>query len=225
MDEMLLPRFYEYITEAIVSFTKGEFTSGAIPLLSANSKNPAESVKASGISATKALVVPAWIHIWFQTVWDQREFPGRNPDAHYHERVHSRHNFKWRNRVHERPYWTSQQERESMIWCKAAEMQEHPERTTKSRSSYLPLLRQAVAEDAAGALDGTTKAQFPSTPLRQWKLVFFLIEELMEAKLWHEAAAQSCLLLDKNTIADVWENHRQLAHSRLVNELIPKLLQ
>lgn len=81
-------------------------------------------------------------HHRFKTVWDWKS-NGKNISEHWHERVHSRHGYRWKLPVHEILVKT---EPESIRWITEIMMTQLPD-TAKPRSSYLRLLEISVNED------------------------------------------------------------------------------
>ena len=82
-----------------------------------------------------------------------------NITRHYHERIHSRHGYRWIHPVHEKLVNPN----EKAGWCTDILMRQLPD-TKKDRSSYGPLLEQAVSEDR-----------------HDWKLWSFLYQEKLNA--------------------------------------------
>lgn len=90
--------------------------------------------------------------------WDKPE-EAPNISRHFHERVHARFNYRWVHPVHEKLVSDS----EVASWCVDALMKQMPD-NGKSRSSYGPMLEQAVKEDPT-----------------DWKLWSFLANERSQA--------------------------------------------
>lgn len=90
--------------------------------------------------------------------WDKPNDPP-NITRHFHERVHARVGYRWVHPVHEKLVT----DHEAASWQTAALMIQKPD-NAKSRSSYAPLLEQAVIEDPA-----------------DWKLWSFLANEYSQA--------------------------------------------
>jgi hypothetical protein len=106
-------------------------------------------------SLSKTGKLPDVINHSFKTIWDW-EGAGANRTSHYHERVHRRKGCHWVHPVHEKLVWP---QGANLAWCVPFELTQKPD-LTKSRASYLPLLRIAVKEDPA-----------------DWKLQSFLSDE------------------------------------------------
>lgn len=100
-------------------------------------------------------VLPDVVNHTFKTIWDW-EGARSNISSHYHERVHRRVGCRWVHPVHEKLSWAHTPK---LGWCTTFELTQQPD-LTKSRASYLPLLRIAVKEDPA-----------------DWKLYSFLADE------------------------------------------------
>jgi glycosyltransferase involved in cell wall biosynthesis len=83
-------------------------------------------------------------HHRFKTVWDWDK-AGMNVSEHWHERIHTRHGYRWQLPVHE-VLVKCDGTLENVKWMSNFWMIQHPD-TTKSRGSYLPLLEQSVKED------------------------------------------------------------------------------
>lgn len=92
---------------------------------------------------------------------------------HYHERIHSRHGYRWVHPVHEKLVNPD----ERVMWCTDLLIRQLPD-TTKNRGTYLPLLEQAVKEDP-----------------KDWKLWSFLYQEKLGAGDLEgaKAALEECL--------------------------------
>lgn len=87
-------------------------------------------------------------HHRFTTVWNWREVEqGQPPSAteHWHERIHARHGYRWNLPVHEVLIKTGGPE--SVTWLRELWLKQMPD-TSKSRSSYLPLLELSLKEDS-----------------------------------------------------------------------------
>lgn len=102
----------------------------------------------------------------FQTVWDwetiQDDKLSANTSSHWHERIHTRHGWKWKLPVHEVLVWCGDSQ-PTMAWLGGWTMTQKPE-TKASRGTYLPLLEQSVKEDP-----------------KIWKSWTFLAEEYAKA--------------------------------------------
>lgn len=96
--------------------------------------------------------------------WDKPDEPP-NISRHFHERVHARLGYRWIHPVHEKLVTES----EVAAWRTEALMVQKPD-NAKSRSSYLPMLEQAVKEDPA-----------------DWKLWSFLANEYSQVGRIDEA--------------------------------------
>ena len=84
----------------------------------------------------KSVTRPQYRYTW--------SWHGDEPDLQYTgDKIHSRHGYRWRHPVHEVLVPTGIEEVRD--WC-GLEIHHHPD-TTKSRSSYLPLLELSVQED------------------------------------------------------------------------------
>jgi glycosyltransferase involved in cell wall biosynthesis len=106
-------------------------------------------------------------HHRFKTIWDWNG-EGRNISEHWHERIHSRHGYRWNLPVHE-VLIKCDGTPETVHWIKDLTMIQKPD-TTKSRSSYLPLLEQSAKEDK-----------------KRWKTFSFLSGEYIAAGRYPEA--------------------------------------
>lgn len=80
----------------------------------------------------------------FKTIWDWQT-NGVNISEHWHERIHSRHGYRWKLPVHE-VLVKSDGTTEDVKWLENMLMIQKPD-NSKSRSSYLPLLEQSAQED------------------------------------------------------------------------------
>jgi len=85
-------------------------------------------------------------HHRFKTVWNWAD-AGAEPhfSEHWHERIHSRSGYRWKLPVHE-ILVPKDLATERIVWMENLEMAQFPD-MSKSRSSYLPLLKQSLAED------------------------------------------------------------------------------
>lgn len=97
--------------------------------------------------------------------WDTAE-PQSNVTKHFHERIHSRFGFRWVHPVHEK---LTAREAITVAWMPVLMMIQRPD-TSKNRSSYLPMLEQAVIED----------------PI-DWKLWSFMAQEYVDRRLFAQA--------------------------------------
>jgi glycosyltransferase involved in cell wall biosynthesis len=99
--------------------------------------------------------------------------------AHYHERIHLRHGYRWVLPVHEKLVWYDSQHEETVAWQEQLVIHQYPDQR-KDRSGYLSLLEQAI-EEPFGRND--------------WKIAFFLGDEYMRAGRHAEASkiALRCL--------------------------------
>ena len=111
-------------------------------------------------------------HCRFQTIWDWQTLgegePSRNRSEHWHERIHTRHNWMWKLPVHEICVYTGQGP-EEWAWLGGFMMTQKPV-VKEGRSTYLPLLEQSLKED-------------PNV----WKSWFFYSDELKKAGRRDEA--------------------------------------
>ena len=99
--------------------------------------------------------------------WDKPE-EAPNVSNHFHERIHSRFGYRWIHPVHEKLVASNEA---CAIWRTNLLMKQQPD-NSKSRSSYLPLLQQAVKEDPT-----------------DWKLWSFLSSDLASVGRIDEALA------------------------------------
>jgi SAM-dependent methyltransferase len=99
--------------------------------------------------------------------WDKPD-EAPNVSNHFHERIHSRFGYRWFHPVHEKLVASNEA---CAIWRTGLLMKQQPD-NSKSRSSYLPLLEQAVKEDPT-----------------DWKLWSFLSSDLAAAGRIDEALA------------------------------------
>jgi len=114
----------------------------------------------------------------FQTVWDwetleaegKSDNESQNTSSHWHERIHTRHNWKWRLPVHEVLTFTGTHQ-EAWAWLGGFLMTQKPEMKA-GKHTYLPMLEQSVKED-------------PNV----WKSWFFYAEELNKAGRLADAIA------------------------------------
>lgn len=106
-------------------------------------------------------------HHRFKTVWDWDK-ESLNVSEHWHERIHSRHGYRWQLPVHE-VLVKCDGTPEIIKWMPNFWMIQYPD-TTKSRSSYLPLLEQSVKEDP-----------------KRWKTLSFLAGEYVSTGRHDEA--------------------------------------
>lgn len=158
----------------------------------------------------KALPQASWttrVHHSFETHWNWQQ-ADQQPSVtkHYHERIHSRHGYKWVHPVHEKLV-RSHCDAETIGWCTDLLMRQLPD-TTKSRSSYGPLLEQAVLEDpkdwklwsflvgersAAGNIDGALQALDQCFALADSDKTFLYLRqgELNERLKRYDAAAKA----------------------------------
>jgi glycosyltransferase involved in cell wall biosynthesis len=115
-----------------------------------------------------------------------------NQSDHYHERVHARHGYRWVLPVHEKLDWYDPETEERITWQETMRIHQYPDEG-KDRSSYLPLLEQAILEPA-GRDD--------------WKIAFFLADEYLKAGRHLEARelALRCLGYDDK----VWPEFRSI---------------
>jgi tetratricopeptide (TPR) repeat protein len=108
----------------------------------------------------------------FQTIWDWKSLSegeeSKNCSSHWHERIHTRHNWKWKLPVHEILVFTGSHP-ETWAWLGGFWMTQKPE-TKEGRGSYLPLLEQSLKEDP-----------------KIWKSWFFYADELMKQGKREEA--------------------------------------
>jgi glycosyltransferase involved in cell wall biosynthesis len=113
----------------------------------------------------------------FKTIWDWTG-AGTNISEHWHERIHARHNYRWKLPVHE-VLVKSDGSDEVACWVPELMMVQKPD-TTKNRGSYLPMLEQSVKEDP-----------------KRWKSLSFLAGEYMNAGRIDDAikTMQTCLEL------------------------------
>lgn len=91
---------------------------------------------------TQGYVTDRWNHR-FQTIWDW-DGEGKNVSEHWHERIHTRHNYLWKLPVHE--VLIKQGSPEVIKWLPDFMMTQKPD-NSKSRSSYLPMLEKSLKED------------------------------------------------------------------------------
>lgn len=103
----------------------------------------------------------------FKTIWDWQT-NGVNVSEHWHERIHSRHGYRWKLPVHE-VLVKGDGTAEDIKWLENILMIQQPD-TFKSRSSYLPLLEQSSREDT-----------------KIWKTFSFLANEYVNANRLPEA--------------------------------------
>jgi len=94
----------------------------------------------------------------FETYWNWKNTT-ENPHTskHFHERIHARHGYRWVHPVHEK--LSNLDER--VGWCTDLLIRQLPD-VSKNRTSYFPLLEQAVKEDPA-----------------DWKLWSFFYQEML----------------------------------------------
>lgn len=92
-------------------------------------------------------VYDRWNHR-FKTVWNWEKSDAGleepNASEHWHERIHTRTGYLWKLPVHEVLVKTNGQE--EIKWLGGFTMIQKPD-TSKSRSSYLPMLEKSVKED------------------------------------------------------------------------------
>jgi tetratricopeptide (TPR) repeat protein len=105
-------------------------------------------------------------HHRFSTIWNWKDPEPHNFSDHWHERIHSRKGYRWKLPVHE---VLVKDGPEQVRWLHDLKMVQKPD-LSKSRSSYLPLLEQAIRED----------------PTR-WKLFSFYAGELQGVNRLSEA--------------------------------------
>lgn len=110
----------------------------------------------------------------FQTIWDWRTIESDdksvNTSTHWHERIHTRHNWKWRLPVHEILTYTGYADhKEEWAWLGGFMMTQKPD-MKPGKHSYLPLIEQSVKEDP-----------------RVWKSWTFLAQEYMTANRRQDA--------------------------------------
>lgn len=91
---------------------------------------------------TQGYVTDRWNHR-FSTIWDW-EGEGKSASEHWHERIHTRHNYLWKLPVHE--VLVKQGSPENIKWLSDFTMVQKPD-TSKNRSSYLPMLEKSLKED------------------------------------------------------------------------------
>jgi hypothetical protein len=118
----------------------------------------------------KGYIVDRWNHR-FKTVWNWKESDEGLSEPvvseHWHERIHTRNNYLWKLPVHEVLVKVSGAE--EIKWLGGFLQIQKPD-TSKSRSSYLPMLQKSVQEDPG-----------------RWKTWSFLAADLMANGRNHEA--------------------------------------
>lgn len=148
-------------------------------------------------------------HHRFSTRWNWRDASAPpNASSHWHERVHSRHNYVWKLPVHE-VLVKLDGTPENITWCHHLQMTQWPD-VAKSRNSYLPLLEVSVREDPA-----------------RWKSWSFLAGEYERAGRFDDAvkAIKQALELDGSDKAHLCAQlagmylHRGDATSAIANSL------
>ncbi|MCC7106738.1 MAG: glycosyltransferase, partial [Chloroflexi bacterium] len=86
---------------------------------------------------------PTRINHSFETHWNWESLEAPDVSRHFHERIHQRHGYRWVHPVHEKLVC---QGPEHVGWCEDLLIRQLPD-LSKPRTSYLPLLEQAVLED------------------------------------------------------------------------------
>lgn len=107
----------------------------------------------------------------FQTVWDWEtcgDGASTNTSSHWHERIHTRHNYKWRLPVHEVLTYTGNQP-DQMAWLGGLTMTQLPAQGV-GLHTYLPLIELSLKEDP-----------------RVWKSWFFYADELRKVGRTYDA--------------------------------------
>jgi hypothetical protein len=103
----------------------------------------------------------------FQTIWDWRtiasDAESTNKSSHWHERIHTRHNWRWKLPVHEILVYTGTDHAEQWAWLGGFLMTQKPD-MKEGKHTYLPLLEQSLKEDP-----------------KVWKSWFFYADELVKA--------------------------------------------
>lgn len=120
----------------------------------------------------------------FKTIWDWRTIESddksTNTSSHWHERIHTRHNWKWRLPVHEVLTYTGDSDHSQIwAWLGGLTMTQKPD-MVEGKHSYLPLLEQSIKEDP-----------------QVWKSWFFYADELVKANRLQDAivALEKALLI------------------------------
>ena len=101
-------------------------------VITPNWREPLQSAWERGVTR------PRYKHIWS---WNEDGTPGLEFS---YDHIHSRNNYRWRHPVHECLYVYGKEEIQEFI--PEIETHHHPD-PSKSRSQYLPLLKQSVTED------------------------------------------------------------------------------
>jgi glycosyltransferase involved in cell wall biosynthesis len=114
--------------------------------------------------------LPDRYHHRFKSIWNWKE-DGSNFTEHWHERIHSRHGYRWCLPVHEHLVKMSDNSEGKANWLHDLWMIQKPD-LTKSRSSYLPLMEIAAKEDP-----------------KRWKTFSFMAYELVNTGRVDEARA------------------------------------
>ncbi len=98
---------------------------------------------------------------------------------HFHERIHARSGYRWVLPVHEKLAWYDTEREESIAWAEKIVIHQYSDQK-KDRSSYLPMLEQAITEPFG---------------CNDWKIAYFLSDEYLRANRYSEAreAALRCL--------------------------------
>ena len=88
-------------------------------------------------------------HCRFNTIWDWQSIKddslSTNTSSHWHERIHTRHNWKWRLPVHEILTYTGNGAPQA-AWLGGFTMYQKPI-FKEGRKTYLPMLEQSLKED------------------------------------------------------------------------------
>jgi hypothetical protein len=104
-------------------------------------------------------------HHRFKTIWDWQD-EGKSVTEHWHERIHTRHNYRWKLPVHEVLVKSGA---EHPTFLSDIKMVQKPD-LSKSRGSYLPLLMVATQEDPD-----------------RWRLWSFMAGEQSQLGMFNEA--------------------------------------
>jgi len=106
-------------------------------------------------------------HHRFESIWDWHG-AGTQISSHWHERIHNRHGYQWKLPVHEVLVKINRQA-EIIKWLGGIKMVQKPD-PLKDRSTYLPLLEQALREDST-----------------RWKLYSFYAADLLKVGRFDDA--------------------------------------